>query len=559
MRRWPAGALALMLGACSQQRAPDFEASVGWVERGAELGLEQALWSGGPHKHHIRQTLGQGLAWLDVEGDGDLDLFAPNGPRSFAGPGAHPPSEPWRLWVNEGGRFEERAREAGLDVGAWGIGCAVGDVDGDGLPDLFVGIADGPERLLLNRGGTFEEAGPDCGIGDVGLATGAAMADLDGDSDLDLVVAVYLDEDSPPLGPCTWKGADVMCGPKGFPPMAARLFLNDGAGCFQPSPALDGHSGYGLGVLCFDADDDGDQDVFVACDSGPNLLFVQEVGGRFRERAGLAGLQLGPSGRSQGCMGVDAADLDGDARIDLVVTNFSDDSNAQYRNLGGGFFRDVSDRSGLAATSFTRLGWSILGEDFDLDGDLDLFVANGHVYPQAASHDPGSGYEQPLQLLFNDGSGRWGEDPERCGPAFSLPRLARGAAAADFDGDGDLDLAVTRDGAPPLLFENRLPAPAARGLTVELVDGGANPRAIGARLELRQAGRVQVRELRRSRGYLSSGAASATFGVGPGPVRLEVRWPDGEETAHELDESGGRWVVRRGGPRAVAPEPGAAN
>ncbi len=525
--------LCLASGSCARAAGGPVlghAAPSGFSEVGGTMGLCESLFSGGHEKRFIRQTLGQGLAWIDVEGDGDLDLFAPSGPADFAGLGDARPSEPWRLWILEDGRFVEGAAAAGLDGRGWGLGCAVGDVDSDGRPDLFVTVADGPDRLFRARGdGTFEDRTESSGLGSPQLSTGAAFGDLDRDGDLDLVVAAYLDESRPPPGPCHWKGKEVMCGPKGFPPLEPTLWRNDGSGRFERTDALAGYLGYGLGVLLFDANGDGALDVYVANDSSPNHFFVNHGHGRFEERGLFAGVALGSSGTSQAGMGVDAGDLDGDGRMDLVVTNFSDDVHNLYHNEADGFFRDIADRTGLARASFSRLGWSVILEDFDLDGDVDVFLANGHVYPEVDAFDSGTSYRQAPQLLFNDGRGGLTEAPERLGSAFSEPINARGAAAADVDSDGDLDLALVRDGAPPLLFLNHLPAPGTHWLVVRLVGGPPNTEAIGARVELLTTGRTQVREVRRNRGYLSSSSPLVHFGLGRATEAREllVTWPDG--------------------------------
>lgn len=524
-----AGALIVVGAGCSRAEPP---APAGLVDVARSLGIVHATYSGGSAKIRIRESLGQGVAWIDFDRDGDLDLLVLNGGRVFRAEyaGCEDLLEPWRFYVNSGGRFVEAARDVGLDVRAWAIGCAVGDVDGDGFADIFVTTATGPNRLFRNRGdGTFEDRTQVSGLGSRLFCTGAAFGDLDADGDLDLVVATYLDESRPPADGCTWKGAPVMCGPKGFPALDDLMYVNDGTGRFTETTALAGYAGYGLGVLLFDADADLDTDVFIANDSSPNRLFLNHGDGRFEEVGLQAGVALSHTGSSQASMGVDAGDLDADGRPDLVVTNFSDDVHNFYRNDGGGFFSEWSSRSGLGAASFTRLGWSVLLDDFDLDGDLDVFLVNGHVYPQVDAVDPNTSYRQPMQLLFNDGAGGLREHPERVGPVLDEPICGRGCAAADFDGDGDLDLAVTRDGEPPLLLRNNLPAPDAHWLRVRLEGRTVNREGIGALVEIEAGGRRQVREMRRNRGYLSAGPATLVFGLGPVARvdRLVVTWPGG--------------------------------
>ena len=533
-----------------QADAPPPGQAGGMVDVSEAAGLRHAVVSGDPAKAHIRDTVGQGLCWIDADRDGDPDLFVPNG---FAGDGK---PRPWRLYVNLSevtpGVFEDRAQEIGLQASAWGVGCAVGDVDGDGWPDLFVTTAEEGGRLFRNLGGRFEELAT--GLSAPGAFTaGALFADVDGDADLDLFVTTYLDPERPPDGPCLWKGTPVTCGPKGFPQLDDLLFVNDGSGRLRlagPEAGIAGHPGYGLGVLALDADGDNDVDLFVANDSSPNHLFLNRGDGTFEENGLIAGVALSDSGAGQAGMGVDAGDLDGDGWEDLVVTNFSDDVHNFYRREIPGLFVEQSQESGLARASFFQLGWSVLLEDFDLDGDLDAFFANGHVYPGVEDFDPNTSYRQPLQLLFNDGTGRFHEDAARLGPAFAQPLAARGAAAADYDGDGDLDLAVVRDGEPPLLLRNDLPAPGARWIRVRLRGTSrVSAEGLGARVELEAGGRRQVREMRRSRGYLSGGPAELTFGLGDATEveRLHVTWPSGagEESCHGLGANR-VWVVVEG-------------
>ncbi|HEX4954208.1 MAG TPA: CRTAC1 family protein [Thermoanaerobaculia bacterium] len=527
----------------------------GMVEVGGGLGLAEPVYSGGPAKAHIRETVGQGACWLDHDRDGDLDLFAPNGAHAWRPRYApdDPDLVPWRLWVQEGGRFREQAAPLGATAPAWGVGCVAGDVDGDGWEDLYVTAATGGSRLLLNQHGRFVDGTAAAGVGEEGFSAAAVLADLDRDGDLDLFVTRYLDEASPPTGECRWKGRPVTCGPKGFPQLDAVLFWNDGRGSFSRAASgagISGHLGFGLGALALDADEDGDPDLAVANDSSPNHLFVNTGAGAFAESGLLAGIALSSSGGTQAGMGIEAGDLDGDGHEDLVVTNFSDDVHNFYRRNGPGQFTDWSARSGLAAASFPKLGWAALAEDFDLDGDLDLFLANGHVYPGVEAFDPNTTYLQPLQLLWNDGAGRLLEAPERLGPAFERPIAARGAAPADFDGDGDVDLAVIRDGASPLLLRNDLPAPGSSWVKVRLAARSpGNAQGLGARVEVESRGRRQVREVRRSRGYLSGGVAELVFGLAGEPrvERLTVRWPGSGEAQTCSGLAAGRtWTMLEG-------------
>jgi enediyne biosynthesis protein E4 len=501
-------------------RCASRESPTGFVDLSLGTGILDATWSGTSAKAHIRETLGQGACWIDAEQDGDLDLFFPNDS-----------SHRWLFYLREGDRFVDRALPAGLAVSAWGIGCAVADVDGDGRDDLFVTTAHGPNRLFRSRGdGSFEDVTSRSGLGRDSLSTGAAFGDLDLDGDLDLVVANYLDESRPPpRETCKWKGTPVMCGPKGYPMLETALYLNDGSGRFvDQSERIAGHPSFGLGVVLFDPDLDGDLDVYVAGDSSRSRLFLNRGGALLEEAALGAGVGYSETGALQAGMGVEAADLDGDGRADLLKTNFSDDINNFFRNRDGTSFIEWSHRSGLAAPSVDKLGWAILAEDFDLDMDLDLLVVNGHVFPEVDRHDPATRYRQPAQLFFNDGSGRFAEDSARSGAALARPMAGRSAAVADFDRDGDADLVITRDGEPPLLLQNDLTR-GMNALRVELIGPRGNPHAIGARVELFAKGKHQVRWVTPQRGYLGSSECALTFGLADAELadRLVIQWPGG--------------------------------
>lgn len=518
--------ISIALTACRPSTEPQ-----GLVDVGARYGITHANWFGRGDKQFIRETLGQGACWLDHDNDGDMDLFIPNGSRRFTDLLSIKPDEfePWRFYINEGVRFREAAASSGLDIRGWGTGCAIGDINADGYDDIFVTTASGSNRLLLNTGtGKFEDRTEQTGLINERFSTGAAFGDLDRDGDLDLLVATYLDESQPPEDDCRWKGVEVMCGPKGFPMSADLLYRNDG-GRFTEVPALQAYKGYGLGVVLFDVEPDGDSDIFIANDSSENRLFINQGNWQFKETGLMAGVALSGSGMTQAGMGVDAGDLDGDGLPDLVVTNFSDDTNNFYRNEGRGMFNEWASRSGMESISYAHLGWAVLLEDFDLDGDLDVFIVNGHVYPQADDAGFSVSYRQPMQLLFNDGRGILTENRQRLGKSAELAMAARGAAPADFDGDGDIDIVIIRDAQPPLLLRNDLPEKTHHWLRVRLRGGPGNPHAIGARIVIDVRGKQQTREIRANRGYLSAGEPVATFGLGGQDRvdRITVYWPDG--------------------------------
>ncbi len=522
-------------GARPAAEKPGAAAAPRFVDVAAERGIRHHSVCGDPGKEVILDTLGTGACWLDYDGDGDLDLFLANGSRLDLKPGVgSPPLD--ALFRNDGGRFTEVAAQAGVADARWGVGCAVADYDADGDQDLFVSHY-GPDALYRNNGdGTFTDVGERAGVADPRWGTSAAFADYDGDGWLDLYVANYLDFDPasvPRRGSgtnCKFRGVPVFCGPRGLPGTPDVLYRNNGDGTFRDASRSAGLRGderfYGLGVVWGDYDNDGDPDLYVANDSTPNLLYRNNGDGTLQEIGVRAGVGYSGDGREQAGMGADFGDYDNDGRLDILVTNFSHDYVTLYRNGGDGYFSDVSFKAGLVEPTLPTLGWGTRFFDYDLDGDLDLFVANGHVYPEVDRQDIGTSYLQPKHLFENTG-GRYVERTHQGGPGLDSRRSSRAAAFADFDEDGDLDILVTNiDGAPELL-ESR----GAHGHWLGVALRGSRPNlgAVGARLTIVAGGRRQIREVRGDGSYLSYSDPRALFGLGEvGRVEsLEVRWPDG--------------------------------
>jgi hypothetical protein len=322
-----------------------------------------------------------------------------------------------------------------------------------------------------------------------------------------------------------------MCGPRGLTGVTDLLYRNNADGTFTETSATAGlkrdEGFYGLGVVWGDYDDDGDPDLYVANDSTPNLLYRNNGDGTFREEGIRAGVGYSADGREQAGMGVDFGDYDGDGRLDLFVTNFSHDFVTLYHNDGRGLFTDTTFRAGLVEPTLAMLGWGTRFFDYDLDGDLDLLLANGHVYPQIDAQDIGSVYNQRNQLFENDGHGRFKEITQAAGPGLAIRHSSRAAALSDFDDDGDWDVLVTNIDGTPNLLENR--GAGGSWLRVELKGVRPNLRAIGARVTLTAGGRRQILEIRGDGSYLSHADLRVLFGVGAAPAEgsLEVRWPDG--------------------------------
>jgi hypothetical protein len=535
------------------------------VEVAAVAGITRVIHAGRPGKDHLLDSAGTGAAWLDYDRDGRIDAYIVNswlieGDR-IAERGRN------ALYRNRGdGTFEDvtdRARVAG--EGRYGSGVAVADYDGDGWADLFV-TAFGANILYRNRGdGTFQNVAPRAGVEAPGWNTGAAFLDADGDGDLDLYIAAYIEcteasvlAAKPALD---WKGVDrVAMGPFGMEGALDHFFLSDGNGGFTDATASAGLTdlghGYGFTVVAGDFTGDGRPDIYVANDSDANYLYRNEGNGRFKETALWTGTALDINGASQAGMGVAAGDADGDGLMDIVVTNFSEDFTTYYRAVGAGFFDDASGPSGVGAATFMSLSWGVVLADLDSDGDEDLVIANGHIYPQVDAHPEfGMTYRQRNQILENTGGGRFRDVTASAGPGFQIALPSRAIAAGDYDDDGDVDLLVTNLDAPPSLLRND--GPQGHRLTVILdAARGAGP-AIGSRVTVKAGGLTLVREAASSGSFMSSHDPRMHFGLGQASKAdsVEVRWPDGSTTIRTEIPADGVVRIPRGAmnPGAVRP------
>jgi len=524
-------------------------------------------------KDYIFETKGGGIGALDYDNDGRMDLFIAQGStleRFRAGQNPH-----GALFRNLGDwRFEDVTERAGLTRGAWGMGATAADYDNDGWVDLYLTNL-GPNILYHNNGdGTFTDVTAKAGVGDPRWSTSAAFGDYDADGFLDLFVPNYLDvgpDKLPePLGTprCTYLGRPVMCGPRGLEGAADSLYHNNGDGTFsevsEKTGVVDRERFFGLGSVWADLDNDGDLDLYVANDATPNLLFVNQGNGTFVERGFLSGLAVSGDGREQASMGVDAADYDNDGLLDVFCAHFAGDYSTLYRNQGDLAFEDVTASAGLHYPASPLVSWGTRFVDLNQDGWKDLFHANGHVYPsfEARPNDRET-YRQPQTLYLNLGTGRFVDVSATSGD-LQRPGVGRGAAFADFDNDGDVDIAVAQMNASPRLFRNDQTAPG-HWVMFRTVGRRSNRDGIGARIAVGAGGLRQVWEIKRTVGIYSCSDPRAHFGLGEAAriERVEVRWPSGKlqdfrdvavDRHYLLDEEAGLSEDRRQDGRGVTSE-----
>jgi len=489
-------------------------------------------------KGWLTEGMGSGGAWLDYDGDGNLDLYLINGSTHDRPAGR---GEPNRLYRGDGkGHFTDVTETAGVGDRGWGYGVAVGDYDNDDDPDLFV-TNQGANVLYRNNGdGTFTDVTAEAGVGPSPWSTSAAFVDIDGDGDLDLYVANYMESDISKIprrgdkiavqGACGYHGIQVFCGPRGRRPEQDQLFRNNGDGTFtdvtQSSGVALATPRYALGVVSGDYDNDGDPDLYVANDSVTNSLWRNNGDGTFTD-VGIASLTgLNADGRAQAGMGTDFGDYNGDGWLDLVVTNFAHDLNTVYRNYSGRFFVDESSLAGLGVTNLA-LSWGAGFHDFDHDGDVDLLIANGHVYPQVDDYDLGTSYRQTNHLFENE-AGRFKDVSAKSGPGLRIARSFRGAAFADYDNDGDIDVLLTTLDQPPVLLRNDSPN-AGNRLQLALTGTRSNRDGVGTRVMVTTGSVTRIRERKGGGSYLSASDPRIHVGLGAAvrADRIEIRWPSG--------------------------------
>ncbi len=556
---WPA------LEAQDQGETPLFS------EVASRVGLNFTHFNGASGQYYLPEIVGSGAALLDYDGDGDLDVYLIQS--TMLEPGKQPaqawfaPQPDWqpghRLFRNElipqgSLGFTDVTTEAGVGSVSYGMGAAVGDYDNDGDLDFYL-TNYGPNLLYRNNGdGTFTHL-PEAGADDSRWSTSAAFLDYDRDSDLDLFVTNYGNFTVEGNNPCPNKmGIRDYCGPSAYRPAPDRLFRNEGNSKFvdvTEKAGLGVAFGTGLGVVCADFDSDGWTDIYVANDETPNQLWRNREDGTFEESGLLSGTAFNADGNAEGSMGVTAADFNNDGSEDLFMTHLVEETHTLYLNDGSRGFSDQTIRFGLTRT-MTYTGFGTKWFDYDNDGNLDLFVANGAVRMTRLAEPTEYPYHQINQLFHNDGQGNYRETTARAGVALQLSEVSRGAAFGDIDNDGDVDILVTNNNGPVRLLLNEESGSGRHWLQIQLQGVKSNRSGLGARVGVIREGKKTLwRRAHTDGSYLSANDHRVHFGLGgDGDVKaVVVRWPAGSSEIWEKVEADRLLTLREGSGRPWVP------
>jgi enediyne biosynthesis protein E4 len=486
-------------------------------------------------KKYLPETMGPGVAFIDYDNDGWPDIFIVNG-TSWTGQ-AQKHTTPKLYHNNHDGTFTDVTHKAGLDVELFGMGAAVGDYDNDGFDDLFV-TAMGQSHLFHNNGnGTFTDVTQKAGLaGPREFSTSAAWVDYDKDGRLDLVVANYVQWSIEGDLYCTLDGkSKSYCTPESYKGTAVRLWHNKGDGTFEDvtkRAGLGDPTSKTLGIAVLDYDNDGWPDLLFSNDTQPNKLYRNNGNGTFTEKAVVAGIAFSEDGVARAGMGVDVSDYDHSGVPSILITNFSNQMLSLYHNEGNGLFIDEAPRSEIGRASLLTLGFGCFFFDYDLDGWPDILIANGHIDVDIQRVQPNVKYAMPPHLFRNLGKGNFIEVTKQMGSAFASARVGRGAAYADINNDGRLDLLLSTNGGPAYLFENDVTTGtvANKSLRLRLVGTKSNRDGIGAVVKIMAGGESQTQTLRSGSSYLSASELVLTFGLGQHEQAdaVEIRWPSGQ-------------------------------
>ena len=531
MKTWGVVSLFCSIVAASPLawRAPDAASAVQFVEATTAAGLKFVHNSGRAGKKFLPETMGSGGAFVDLNGDGWLDIvlingkdWTPKGRRSFSA-----------IYKNNAnGTFTDVTAASGFDVEMYGMGVAAGDYDNDGRDDLYVTTLEG-DRLFHNEGNfKFRDVTKASGIVNAHFGTSAAWLDYDRDGKLDVFVANYVQWTAAADVYCSLDGTNKSyCTPESYKGTASKLFHNLGAGKFEDVTARAGvgdPTSKSLGIAVLDYDGDGWPDIFVANDTQPNKLYRNNGNGTFTEKGVASGVAFSEDGVARGAMGADAADYDRSGRPHLLVGNFANQMLALYRNEGNGLFVDEAPSSTVGRASLLSLAFGVFFFDYDLDGQQDIFAVNGHIEEEIARVQPKVLYKQIPLMFRNLGKGRFDSVGASLGAAFNVPQVGRGAAYGDYDRDGDLDILLINNQGPARLLRND-GGNKNHWLTIRTVGTKANRDGIGAVVRVESASGVQMQNVHSGSSYCSQSDLALTFGLGPDTTvkSIDVVWPSG--------------------------------
>jgi hypothetical protein len=536
MTRAAALLVALWLAAFSMAQS---QSSIRFSPVTTEVGMDFRHENGATPEKYMPETMGGGGIVFDYDNDGWQDILLINGGsfvnKQVAANARH------RLFRNTGnGKFTSVGGNAGIVVSGYGMGACSADYDNDGWADLYV-TSIGGNKMYRNANGRFEDVTAKAGTGTKLWSASCAFADIDNDGDVDLYVTNYVDFAVDNNKYCNYSGATrVYCHPNVYNGLPDLLYRNNGNGTFTDVSKQAGVSladGKGLGVVFGDYDDDGWTDIFIANDSVPNFLFHNKGNGLFEEVGWRAGVAVGIDGQPLAGMGTDMGDIDGDGRLDIIVTNLDRQTHSLFRNLGKGLFANITFESGVAEATLPFVGFGAVFLDYDNDADLDLAIANGDVIDNISLFRDSTSYAQRNLLLENDGTGKFRDAGPSAGPGFALQKPSRALAAADFDNDGDLDLLAGNVADTPDLLRND-GGNRNHSLLVRTTGSKSNRDGIGARLKLTVGGKILMREMKAGSSYLAQNDMRVHFGLGQSvrADRLEVRWPSGTvDTIENID------------------------